>query len=217
MNYLKKSRLKSFIILIFLLCIYITLCMFSYVKAVSTDLSNSVLRLHVIANSNSNEDQLLKYKVRDSLLNYMNNVCSNCKSKEDAINILSNNIDNFKMVAQNTIKNEGYNYNVNVEIGNFKFPTKHYGDISLPAGYYDALKVEIGKAEGRNWWCVMFPSLCFVDLTSGIVPEDSKEELKNVLSDEEFALISNNSNSTLKFKFKLLELFSNKNLSIANN
>ena len=191
--------------------------MFSYVKAVSTDLSNSVFRLHVIANSNSNEDQLLKYKVRDSLLNYMNNICSNCKSKEDAINLVSCNLDNFKMVAENTIKNEGYDYNVNIEIGNFKFPTKHYGDISLPAGYYDALKVEIGRAEGRNWWCVMFPSLCFVDLNSGIVPEDSKEELKNVLSDEEFALISDNSNSTLKFKFKLLELFADKNLSIANN
>ena len=213
----KKSNLKIFLTLVFLLFIYTILCMFSYVKAVSTDLSNSVFRLHVIANSNSNEDQLLKYKVRDSLFNYMNNICSNCKSKEDAINLVSCNLDNFKMVAENTIKNEGYDYNVNIEIGNFKFPTKHYGDISLPAGYYDALKVEIGRAEGRNWWCVMFPSLCFVDLNSGIVPEDSKEELKNVLSDEEFALISDNSNSTLKFKFKLLELFADKNLSIANN
>ena len=212
LNKIKNSKIGIIIILSILLILYTTICAISYVQAVSTDISDSVFRLHVIANSNSDEDQNLKYKVRDNLLNYMNNICKDCTSKEEAINIVSEHQEEFRQVALETIKNEGYSYDVKIEIGNFEFPTKQYGDISLPAGFYDALKVEIGKAEGRNWWCVMFPSLCFVDISSGIVPEESKEDLQNVLSDEEYAIISDNSNYAIKFNFKLLEFFANKDL-----
>lgn len=212
LNEIKNSKIGITIILSLLLFLYTIICAISYVSAVSTDISDSVFRLHVIANSNSDEDQALKYKVRDNLLNYMNNICKDCSSKEEAIRIVSEHQEEFKQVALETIKNEGYSYDVRIEIGNFEFPTKQYGDISLPAGFYDALKVEIGKAEGRNWWCVMFPSLCFVDISSGIVPEESKEDLQNVLSDEEYAIISDNSNYGIKFKFKLLEFFANKDL-----
>ena len=211
------SKIGIVLILSILLFLYTIVCAISYVEAVSTDISSSVFRLHVIANSDSDEDQSLKYKVRDNLLNYMNNICKDCNSKEEAIRIVSEHQEEFRQVALDTIKNEGYSYNVKIEIGNFEFPTKHYGDISLPAGFYDALKVEIGKAEGRNWWCVMFPSLCFVDVSSGIVPEESKEELQNVLSDEEYAIISDNSNPNIKLKFKLLELFTNTGLITAKN
>ena len=217
LNKMKNSKIGIFMILILLLFLYTTVCAISYVSAVSTDISNSVFRLHVIANSNSDEDQNLKYKVRDNLLAYMNNICSNCSSKEDAINIVSEHQEEFRQVALETIKNEGFSYDVKIEIGNFEFPTKQYGDISLPAGLYDALKVEIGKAEGRNWWCVMFPSLCFVDISSGIVPEESKEDLQNVLSNEEYAIISNTSNKGIKFKFKLLEFFATNNLIASKN
>lgn len=217
LNNIKNSKIGIVLILSILLFLYTIVCAVSYVEAVSTDISSSVFRLHVIANSNSDEDQSLKYKVRDSLLNYMNNICKNCNSKEEAINIVSEHQEEFKQVALETIRNEGYSYDVKIEIGNFEFPTKHYGDISLPAGFYDALKVEIGKAEGRNWWCVMFPSLCFVDVSSGIVPEESKEELQNVLSDEEYAIISDKSSPNIKLKFKLLELFTNTELITAKN
>ncbi len=217
LNKMKNSKIGIFMILILLLFLYTTVCAISYVSAVSTDISNSVFRLHVIANSNSDEDQNLKYKVRDNLLAYMNNICSNCSSKEEAINIVSEHQEEFRQVALETIKNEGFSYDVKIEIGNFEFPTKQYGDISLPAGLYDALKVEIGKAEGRNWWCVMFPSLCFVDISSGIVPEESKEDLQNVLSNEEYAIISNTSNKGIKFKFKLLEFFATNNLIASKN
>ena len=217
LNNFKNSKIGIILILSLLLFLYTITCAFSYVEAVSTDISSSVFRLHVIANSNSDEDQALKYKVRDSLLNYMNNICKDCSSKEEAIIIVTEHQDEFKQVALETIKNEGYSYNVKIEIGNFEFPTKQYGDISLPAGFYDALKVEIGKAKGKNWWCVMFPSLCFVDVSSGIVPEESKEELQNVLSDEEYAIISDNSNPDIKLKFKLLEFFTNSGLLTAKN
>ena len=217
LNNFKNSKIGIILILSLLLFLYTITCAFSYVEAVSNDISSSVFRLHVIANSDSDEDQALKYKVRDSLLNYMNNICKDCSSKEEAIIIVTEHQDEFKQVALETIKNEGYSYDVKIEIGNFEFPTKQYGDISLPAGFYDALKVEIGKAKGKNWWCVMFPSLCFVDVSSGIVPEESKEELQNVLSDEEYAIISDNTNPDIKLKFKLLEFFPNSGLLTAKN
>ena len=171
----------------------------------------------MLANSNSEEDQNLKYKVRDGLIKYMNNICSNCSTKAEAISIANEHKNDFQEIAQNIVKGNGYDYPVKINIGNFEFPTKNYGDISLPAGFYDALRVEIGKAEGRNWWCVMFPSLCFVDVSSGIVPEESKEELQNVLSNEEYSIISDNSNSEIKFKFKLIEFFTNNGLLTAKN
>lgn len=215
LNFIKSPKMKMTIILTFLLIIYITICAISYAQTISTDISNSVFRLHVIANSDSKEDQDLKYKVRDSLLKYMNSICSNCSSKQEAINIVEEHKDNFKEIALQTIKENNYSYNVNINIGNFEFPTKTYGDISLPAGYYDALRVEIGEAKGKNWWCVMFPPLCFVDVSSGIVPEESKDLIENNVSEEEFALISENSSNDIQFKFKLIEFFADKGLLTA--
>jgi len=212
-----KKNLKMVIILSILLFIYISICAFSYASTTSSEIANSVFRLHVIANSNSNEDQNLKYKVRDSLLEYMNSICQNCTAKENAITIVEKHKSNFEQIALNTIKENGYSYSVKINIGNFEFPTKNYGDISLPAGYYDALRVEIGEANGQNWWCVMFPPLCFVDISSGIVPDESKELIENNLSDEEFALISDKSNNEIKFKFKLLEFFNHYGLTTAKN
>ena len=211
LNLLKNSKVKMVIILSLLLFIYTTICAISYAQNVSSDISNSVFRLHVIANSDTNEDQNLKYKVRDSLLQYMNEICKNCSSKEEAILLVENNKDNFKQIALEKIKAEGYSYDVNINIGNFEFPTKKYGDISLPAGYYDALRVEIGEAKGQNWWCVMFPPLCFVDISSGIVPEESKELMENNLTEEEFALVSEKSNT------EILEFFNKNGLITAKN
>jgi len=217
LNFIKNPKLKMILILTFLLILYTGLCAISYATTTSSDIANSVFRLHVIANSDSDTDQNLKYKVRDALLEYMNNICKDCSSKSEAIELVKLHQNEFKEVALDTIKKEGFNYDVKIEIGNFEFPTKQYGDISLPAGFYDALKVEIGEAKGRNWWCVMFPSLCFVDISSGIVPEESKEDLQNVLSDEEYSLISNDNDYSIKFKFKLLELFANSGINTAKN
>lgn len=215
LNLLKNSKVKMVIILSLLLFIYTTICAFSYAQNISTDIANNVFRLHVIANSDSEEDQNLKYKVRDNLLSYMNEICENCKTKQEAISLVEKSKENFKQIALDTIKKEGYSYDVNINIGNFEFPTKNYGDISLPAGFYDALRVEIGEAKGHNWWCVMFPPLCFVDVTSGVVPEESKELLENNLSEEEFALVSDSSDSEIQFKFKLLEFFNQNGLITA--
>lgn len=209
------SFLKRFLIVLILFSFFVFISALSYVNAVSSDISDSVFRLHVIANSDSKSDQELKYKVRDSLLEYMNNLAVNCSSKEEIISLAQSHKDDFYNIAQQTIKKNGYNYSVKISIGNFEFPTKTYGDISLPAGYYDALKVEIGKAEGQNWWCVMFPPLCFVDVSSGIVPDESKQIMHENLSDEEYRLISDTESKDVKFKFGLIEWF--KNINYAKN
>ena len=146
----------------------------------------------------------------------MNSLCANISSKEEAINISKAHTRDFKAIAESVISENGYSYPVNVEIGNFSFPTKIYGDVSLPSGMYDALRVKIGSASGQNWWCVMFPPLCFVDVSSGIVPEESKETIKKSLSnEEEYVLINGDKNADIKFKFKLIEMFQNVKIKTA--
>ena len=209
------NKLKYSILLIILIFIFIIISAISYVSAVSSNLSDNVFRLHVIANSDSDEDQQLKYIVRDKIIEHVNELGENAKSKEELINSI--NLDEINNIAKDTIIESGYNYDVNVEIGNFSFPTKTYGDISLPAGFYDALRVKIGKAEGQNWWCVMFPPLCFVDISSGIVPNESKENLKENLEPEEYTLISDNESEDIKFKFKIVEMLQNMGIAMSKN
>lgn len=209
------KKIKFIVILSILFLIYIFFSAYSYVSAISDNMYNSVFRLHVIANSDSDEDQNLKYIVRDNLINYMNEKTNTFTSKEDIIEYAKNHIEDLKNIAEMTVKEQGYNYPVTVEIGNFEFPTKTYGDISFPAGNYDALRVKIGNANGRNWWCVMFPPLCFVDVSTGIVPETSKEELKENLSDENYNLVSQSDNCDVKLKLKILELFEQSGLITA--
>lgn len=207
-----NSKFKRFILVSALLIIYVCISAVSYTHAVTTDIADSVFRLHVIANSNSDEDQNLKYIVRDKVIEYLSSISQNASSKEEVIKIAKANLDKIQAIASQTIRDNGYTYSVNVEVGNFSFPSKIYGDITLPPGYYDALRIKIGKAEGQNWWCVMFPPLCFVDVTSGVVPDESKEIMKENLSKEEFDLISKNSNE-VKVKFKIVEVLQNFTIS----
>ena len=152
-KFIQNTKIKRTCIVLILLCTFILLSAISYVDAVSMDIANSVFRLHVIANSDSTEDQNLKYKVRDSILAYMNSISQNCSSKQEVIDLANNHQEDFQRIAKQVITDNGYDYDVTIKIGNFGFPTKYYGDISLPAGNYDALRIEIGQASGQNWWC----------------------------------------------------------------
>ena len=209
------SLLKRISIILILFILYTCICAFSYANTVSSDIAASVFRLHILANSDSEEDQNLKLKVRDNILAYMKDISSDISSKEEAISLMENNIDAFEGVALQTIHDEGYDYDVNLSIGKFDFPTKYYGDISLPAGLYDALRIEIGEAKGHNWWCVMFPTLCFVDVSSGTLEDESKEVLESSLNDEEYDLVTGD-NIGINFKFKILELFDDIRVNLAN-
>ena len=209
---LLNSKIKRFILLTLLLILYILVSAISYTNAVCSDIQESVFRLHVIANSDSAEDQNLKYIVRDSVIEYINEISNNASSKAEVILVGQEHLSEKENIALQTIKDNGYNYPVKVSIGNFAFPSKKYGDITLPPGYYDALQIEIGEATGQNWWCVMFPSLCFVDVTSGVVPDESKEVMKNNLSEEEYDLISGNG-TDVEIKFKIVEVLQNFTIS----
>ena len=197
--------MKKIVFLLFVFLIIFSSA-FCYSKSVVQDLSSYFLRLHIIANSDSAEDLDLKYKVRDSLLNYMENLSKDIITKEEAISLVNEHLQDFKQIAQNTINENGFSYSCNVYIKKLKFPTKTYGEIKLPAGYYDALEVEIGEGKGHNWWCVMFPPLCFVNLNEGIIPEESKNELKTSLSSDNYNLIFEK-DATTEIRFKLVELF----------
>ena len=169
---------KRLLILILLFVCYTFVCAISYTSAVSSDLSDSIFRLHILANSDSEEDQALKLLVRDNVLFYMKEISKDASSKEDIMQIMDEHLDDFRDIAKDTIVDAGYDYDVSLSIGKFDFPTKFYGDISLPNGIYDALRIEIGKAEGQNWWCVMFPTLCFVDVSSGSLRRRFKRSIK---------------------------------------
>lgn len=206
---------KRFFIIFLLFVCYTFICAISYASSISSDLSNSVFRLHILANSDSEEDQALKLLVRDNVLSYMKEISSNVSSKEEVISLMNEHLDDFYGIAHKTILDNGFDYDVRLQIGEFDFPTKVYGDISLPAGNYDALRIEIGEAEGHNWWCVMFPTLCFVDVSSGSLDDDSKEVLESNLNDEEFELISSD-NTISNLKFKIVEFFEDIKISLAS-
>ena len=180
----------------------------NYAQGVKADIENSVVRLHVLANSDSIDDQQLKLKVRDRVIEYLQDKLANATSTIDTKVIISREIENIRNVAIAEIANNGYNYNVEALLGNFDFPTKKYGDSQFPAGKYDALRILIGNAEGKNWWCVLYPQLCFIDNTNGKLPDESKQKLKNVLTEDEYNIVTSpDGNIPVKIKFRILEIF----------
>lgn len=176
--------------------------MYNYSNKVFNEISDEVLRLHVIANSDEEKDQEVKLKVRDKVLEYINLNCDKIKNKQDALSFVTNNSDNIKKIAEDVLQENGFYYDVEIEIGKFDFPTKHYSNISLPLGEYDAVRITLGEAQGQNWWCVMFPPLCFID--NNAILED-EEILKENLSQEGYELISEDNNE-IKIKFFTVEM-----------
>ena len=170
------------------------------------DLSQNLLRMHIIANSNSNTDQSTKLKVRDNILKEMGEELSSYNSASDAKISVLQNLNKIKSIAEKTLVQNGINDNVNVTLENTLFPQKTYNDITLPKGRYDALRVEIGEAKGQNWWCVMFPPLCFTEDATGEMKEEDKDKLKSSLDETERELITSKK-ETVRIKFKLYELW----------
>ena len=201
-------------VLVILIC---SLCGHAYIDNVKNNdlidsISNKIIRFHVLANSNSNEDQQLKIKVKDKIIEYIFPKFENSNSLEESREILANNEDEIIKIANECINENGYNYSVKVEFKRENFPEKVYGNISLPQGEYEAFRVLIGEASGENWWCVMFPPICFVDVTKGQVSYDETEEsMKEVLTDEEFEKIRNDviddETKNVKFSLKIFDLF----------
>ncbi|MDO5381228.1 MAG: stage II sporulation protein R [Eubacteriales bacterium] len=165
-------------------------------------IADEIIRFHVRANSDSDEDQKIKMEVKKNVVDYICPILSNSNSVEESKNILLNHQDDIKEVALNTLKSMNCDYDVSVYMEKSYFPMKSYGDIMLPPGDYEAFRIDIGEASGKNWWCVLFPPLCFVDVTYGVVPEDSKAQLKQVLTEDEYNVVTGSSNENITYKFK---------------
>ena len=160
---------------------------------------DKVLRLHVIANSDSKEDQALKLLVRDAILEKTSVLLANTTSREEARHIIETNIKNLQKIAKLTVTQNGYSYPVTVELGKEEYPTKNYESCAFPAGEYLSLKVKIGKAEGQNWWCVLFPPMCLG------AASDCEAIAEVGLTDTQYAIITETESPKYKIRFKLLE------------
>lgn len=158
---------------------------------IQQNIADHIIRLHVIAHSDTAEDQALKLKVRDEVLSQIQTSLIPSETLNEAENILDEMIPAIQEIAQHKIQDEGYRYAAHVVLEERYFPAKTYGDLTFPPGTYQALCIEIGDAAGKNWWCVLFPSLCFVDETTAEVPETSKEKLEDSLSEEAYRSLSN--------------------------
>lgn len=179
-------------------------------KASQSDVASKLIRFHVIANSDDKIDQGLKLKVRDAVLKYISPKLVDCKSIEESRRIINSEDKNIEKIAETIIKENGFKYSVVTALSQEYFPVKTYGNITLPQGKYEAYRIIIGTGSGQNWWCVMFPPLCFVDITKGnIAYQKTEKEMKRVLSDDEYKLVDNTiNNNRIIVKFKLGEILS---------
>lgn len=166
---------------------------------------SGILRFHVRANSDSQEDQELKMAVKEDVVAMLKPMLRNCDSVKQSKDVIVSNMQNIYTTAVNTIVEQGYDYDVKVYVTKEDFPVKTYGDLTFPAGEYQALRIDIGKAQGQNWWCVMYPPLCFIDESTAVVSEDGKELLKENLTDEEYRQLFMNPDVEVKTSFKLYD------------
>ena len=160
------------------------------------ELASQVLRFHVLANSDSEKDQHLKMKVKEQVIAYMKQELPHSDSLETTKKWAETHLNEIEKLSETVIREEGYQYQVKVEVTRSCFPDKSYGDVMFPAGEYEALRIEIGKAKGQNWWCVLYPNLCFIDSVHAVVPKEGKQELKRVLDEETYDMVT----ATTRFK-----------------
>ena len=163
----------------------------------------SVVRLHVLANSDSDEDQALKLKVRDGVLSYVSPRVIDSQSREEVERILQNELENIQKIAAETVAREGYNYSVLVTLTVEEYPTRNYEAMSFPSGEYISLRVMIGEAEGQNWWCVLFPPLCLSAASESV--ENEEAFIAVGLNSDQYKIITETDETTYYLRFKLLE------------
>lgn len=172
---------------------------------IQEEIAKELIRFHVRANSDSEEDQALKLKVKNAIVLFLEKELENATTLDEARNILYDDMGAITEIALDVIEEEGYEYNVDVYFEEDYFPLKVYGDMAFPPGVYEAFRVDIGGAEGKNWWCVLYPPLCFVDSAYSVVPDDTKQKFEDVLSDEAYgAIMSEECDNTYEFRFKFL-------------
>jgi stage II sporulation protein R len=168
-------------------------------------LAKEVFRFHVLANSDSEEDQAVKLKVRDAVIDYMReSMDSELQEEPDAVQTKAwakRHLGELKQVADQVVRDEGYAYSSEAEVAVCYFPDKLYGDIFFPQGDYEALRIRLGAARGQNWWCVLYPNLCFTGSTCAVVTDEGKEDLKSALTAEEYEMVTAAADFKIKWFF----------------
>jgi stage II sporulation protein R len=205
------SAAAKFLLVVLIICII-------YSGSIQGEIADHVVRLHIVANSDSAQDQALKLKVRDAILEHMHQKYPDGATREEAAQYLKNSLPEIKQIANEVLKENGSRETANVRYGVFSFPTKAYEGVTLPAGMYEAVRVELGEAQGQNWWCVMFPPLCVADAHSLRMDEDAMSELKDGLSEDAYSLITDvtdKSNVAIKVKFRIIEWVESSRIKLA--
>ncbi len=197
-----KERIKQTVALMFacgFILLALIMCRREYAQAVQMSLAEKVLRFHVIAQSDSEQDQEIKLKVRDEVAEYVGMLLKDSQTLEETVGIIQANIDSINQIANEVLIREGADYEAQTMLVYMDFPEKEYSDFVFPEGEYRALRIVLGDGEGENWWCVMYPNLCF----SGSMYKTNKEELETfeeVLSPGECEVIMDRKDYTIRFK-----------------
>lgn len=210
MNLREKNKIevyKTLLVLgsIFIILTVIAIGIIRYSKDVTDSISKQLIRFHVVANSDTTDDQLLKQKVRDKVIEFIEPLLSECETVEDTRYILEGSLPVIKEISQEIVEDWGKDYQIYVALDKANFPTKSYGDVVLPAGEYEACRIIIGEGKGENWWCVMYPPLCYLDVATGVVPLKGKEQLENGLNEKQYKLITDRADKNYEVRFKLVE------------
>lgn len=200
----KERRDKIFLISVIIA--FILYCAFavSYFAAVSGEIRESVVRLHILADSNSQIDQQVKLKVRDALLEKNTELLSSKVTPENAKEYFEKSKSELEKCANEVLKDNGFNYTAKITLGKEYYTTRVYENLTFPAGMYTSVKVVLGSGEGENWWCVMFPPLCVPAATGGITTDD-EVELEEYLDEDGKKIVS--SKGKFKVGFKVVEIY----------
>lgn len=176
------------------------------------DIAEKIIRFHVIANSDTKADQDLKLAVRDAVGIKMSGLLKDATDRSRSEAVIRKNMENMKRTAEKVIAESGYDYDVDICLTDTDFPVKTYGAYTFPAGNYEALEIVIGAGKGHNWWCVMYPNMCFSDTMYEVIDEDAKSSLKRVLSEDEYQQVLASGDYQVKLKsFEILkELYDEK-------
>ena len=195
------SVLKVFAGFLLALIFSLTVSQMIYAQQIQQGIADKVIRFHVLANSDEAEDQQLKLKVRDAVGTMMEKRLAGAESLEKSREMIQNSLGDIEKCALKVIRENGYDYEVEAKLTDCRFPEKDYGEASFPAGEYEALEVLIGAGEGHNWWCVMYPNLCFSGSVYEVDDEASHRQLQEVLTSEEYKTVMEGKDYKVRFKF----------------
>lgn len=175
--------------------LFVTMAVTAYSDNIQSDLQTNLVRLHIVADSDSDSDQAVKLKVRDAVLADVN-----LNPSTDSRHEIIGNLGRIEETANAVLKENGFTYTAHAEYGKFDFPRKTYKSITLPAGEYYGVRVTLGSGSGHNWWCVMYPPLCFTESGEATLSADGEKLLRSKLGPEAYDVINSDGNITVKLK-----------------